>query len=167
MSGQCVTASPPGKQPCRPWENSGLDASRMNSHRGDLGLWVQTPRMARSQIRWELTKWDASPGLIEVAVLLTSELVTNALQFSLRPPRIGDVPSIRVGLWYVPELAVVEVSDANEKPPEMKVADDESEGGRGLYLVQELSSEWSYYYPRKGWKTVYCVIGSRDTVSAS
>jgi hypothetical protein len=25
-------------------------------------------------------------------------------------------------------------------------------------LAEALSREWSWYYPRPGWKTVYCVV---------
>jgi hypothetical protein len=67
----------------------------------------------------------------------------------------------QVTLWNLPELIVIEVSDENEKPPEVQVADQESQGGRGLVIVEALSREWSYYYPRPGWKTVYCVIDAK------
>jgi anti-sigma regulatory factor (Ser/Thr protein kinase) len=147
-------------QPRRPWEHSGLHADQMISHIGKNGISLKTPWMARTMARHLLTEWQATAGLIEIAELLTSELVTNAVRRAPRQPALtGYVPYIALAYWYAPDLAIIEVSDNNEKPPELQVADEESAGGRGLFLVEALSREWSYYFPRKGWKTVYCVIG--------
>jgi histidine kinase-like protein len=125
----------------------------------DFGIWLGTPSMARMMTRYMLSEWLVAPESIDVAVLLASELVANAVVF--RPaarPRDGYVPYITLALRHSAGLAVIEVSDENENPPEPGDPDLESEGGRGLMLVQALSREWSYYHPRPGWKTVYCVL---------
>jgi two-component sensor histidine kinase len=97
--------------------------------------------------------------VIDVAELLASELATNAVRFgSTRRPHGNYVPYMSLELRYADGLVLVEVSDESEKPPEMRIPDQESDHGRGLILVDELSREWSYYYPRPGWKTVYFVI---------
>jgi anti-sigma regulatory factor (Ser/Thr protein kinase) len=125
----------------------------------DFGIWLGTPFMARMMTRHMLSEWQVAPESIDVAVLLASELVTNAVVFRpAAPVRDGYVPYITLALRHSAGLAVIEVSDENENPPEPGVADLESEGGRGLMLVQALSREWSYYHPRPGWKTVYCVM---------
>ena len=125
----------------------------------NFGIWLGTPSMARMMTRYMLSEWQVAPEPIDVAVLLASELVTNAVVFRpAQPVRDGYVPYITLALRHSAGLAVIEVSDENENPPEPGVADLESEGGRGLMLVQALSREWSYYYPRPGWKTVYCVM---------
>ena len=117
-------------------------------------------------VRFLLTEWGAATDLIETAELVTSELVTNAVRFgSIRPVRWSDVPAIGLAVWYLPHLVVIEVSDENEKPPEIQAAGAEAEGGRGLQLVQAMSREWSYYHPRLGWKTVYAVIGESQRAS--
>jgi anti-sigma regulatory factor (Ser/Thr protein kinase) len=150
------------RQARRPWEHSGLRAAEMHSHSGDNGVSLKTPWMARMMVRHLLTEWWADAGVIDVAELLTSELVTNAVCLApVGPERRGQVPYITLAVWYAPDVAVIEVSDENEKPPEVQVPDEESENGRGLLLVEDLSREWSYYYPRKGWKTVYCVVSER------
>jgi hypothetical protein len=150
------------QQTRRPWEHDGLPATQMNGHSGDMGVSLRTPRMARAMVRHLLVEWRAAAGVIDVAELLACELVTNAVCLApVRPERQGYVPYITLAVWYIPDLVVVEVSDENEKPPEIQVPGDGGESGRGLLLVDGLSSEWSYYYPRKGWKTVYCVVGER------
>jgi serine/threonine-protein kinase RsbW len=128
---------------CRPWEHSGLRASQMISHSGRYGVSLRTPWMARTMVRHLLTEWRATAELTGVAELLTSEIVTNAVRFAppVPPARAGCVPYITLGCWYVPGLVVVEVSDENEKPPEMQVPGEESEGGRGLLLIEALSRE--------------------------
>jgi anti-sigma regulatory factor (Ser/Thr protein kinase) len=133
----------------------------MNVHCGDYGATPRTPGMARSMVRFLLAGWQAAAETIAVAELLTSELVTNAVRHGcVRPQQGSYVPRINLALWHAPGLAVIEVSDQNEKPPEQQPADEESVSGRGLRLVECLSREWSYYYPCPGWKTVYCVIGA-------
>jgi anti-sigma regulatory factor (Ser/Thr protein kinase) len=146
----------------RAWEHSGLRASQMRHHSGDTGVSLRTPWMNRRMIRYLLTDWHAPAGLTDTAELVVSELTTNAVRFgSTRAARGSYVPAITLAVWYIPDLAVIEVSDENEKPPEIRAAHEESEGGRGLQLVQSLSREWSYYHPRPGWKTVYAVIGEQ------
>jgi hypothetical protein len=125
----------------------------------DFGMSLRTPSMTRMMVRFILSEWQIASGSIDVAVLLASELATNAVRSGpARPARGSYVPYITVALRHSAGLAVIEVSDENENPPELRVADPESDCGRGLILVQELSREWSYYHPRPGWKTVSCVI---------
>jgi anti-sigma regulatory factor (Ser/Thr protein kinase) len=147
----------------RPWEHSGLAGTGMNHHHGDFGISLRTPWMARSMARLILAEWRVPADTIDVAELLISELATNAIRPDLGWTARGAirVPSITGWLWHIPDLVVIEVSDRNKKPPELQVAEDDSEGGRGLQLVESLSREWGYYY-RRGWKTVYCVIGERN-----
>jgi hypothetical protein len=42
--------------------------------------------------------------------------------------------------------------------PVRRPASPDSESGRGLNMVHELSQQWGSYVPGSGWKTVYCVI---------
>jgi anti-sigma regulatory factor (Ser/Thr protein kinase) len=129
------------------------------SFRIDFGVSPKTPAMTRMMVRFILAEWQVRTEIIDVAELLASGLATNAVRFgSTRRPHGNYVPYISLALRHAGGLALVEVSDESEKPPEMRVPDQESDHGRGLILVDELSGEWSYYYPRPGWKTVYFVI---------
>lgn len=79
----------------------------------------------------------------EVAVLLVSELVTNAIRYG-RPPIILRAAAHGAGLR-------VEVMDNERRPPaahsEAPISPgsgDIREGGRGLLLVQGLSDRWGW-----------------------
>lgn len=96
--------------------------------------------LSRALVRFSLIKWGFRE-LVDDAELLVSELATNAVQASasesvLIRPHIALYPTrLRVAVW-----------DRTHLKPELKEADDEvCEGGRGLLLVDALSSEWGYY----------------------
>lgn len=130
----------------------------------DLAAMPSASFWARRHVQATLKQWEINGEFVDTAELLASELVTNAVRFAadasgLWPqPNPGRVAYVSMTLRHIPGLLVIEVSDQNMNVPEVRECDFESEGGRGLMLVQALSKEWSYYFPRVGWKTVYCVI---------
>jgi anti-sigma regulatory factor (Ser/Thr protein kinase) len=130
----------------------------------DLAASPSAAFWARRQVKAVLSEWRIDPEAIDTAELLASQLVTNAVRFTTDPPGPPRTPNrasvahISMTLRHIPGLLVIEVSDQNMNVPRLKENDPGSEGGRGLMLVQALSKEWSYYFPRPGWKTVYCVI---------
>jgi anti-sigma regulatory factor (Ser/Thr protein kinase) len=82
----------------------------------------------------------------EIACLLGSEVVTNALQHShSRQP--GGM--ITITTTVTTGLVLVEVTDdGGLSEPGFREAEAEdmyAEGGRGLRLVDELSADWGYY----------------------
>ncbi|MFJ1736112.1 ATP-binding protein [Streptomyces sp. NPDC088254] len=93
-------------------------------------------RTARGAVRGQLRGWGLD-SLGDLAALLVSELVTNALRHATGP--IG-VRLIRpAGLDGV---LLVEVSDPLPDPPHERVAELDDEGGRGLQLVASSSRRW-------------------------
>ncbi len=89
-------------------------------------------RTARAVTREQLAAWDLGQ-LSDLAELLVSELVTNALrvashEVSLRLMRVGKL--------------LVEVSDDDHNLPQLRRADEDDEHGRGLALVSNLSPRW-------------------------
>lgn len=73
--------------------------------------------------------------LVEVAVLLTSEVVTNAVLHACSSPRLRVAPTPCGGLY-------VGVGDDSGQPPVLRADDAGALGGRGLHLVSSLSSRW-------------------------
>jgi anti-sigma regulatory factor (Ser/Thr protein kinase) len=100
----------------------------------------------------------------ETAVLLVSELVTNAVRFAGDPRRAPQYPKranasvISLSLRHFRGSLLIEVYDTGDNPPVLSGHDDDAESGRGLVLVNALSKEWSYFFPPGGGKVVYCVL---------
>ncbi|MFF4832841.1 ATP-binding protein [Streptomyces sp. NPDC001315] len=89
---------------------------------------------ARRALRELLRHWG-KPGRSEIAELLTSELVTNALVHTDREALL----TATVG----PDGLRVEVRDFVARRPRLPVPDtDDSTHGRGLVLVQSLADAW-------------------------
>jgi anti-sigma regulatory factor (Ser/Thr protein kinase) len=116
-----------------------------------------SPYAARHKAQDILADWHVSAGDAATALLLISELVTNAARFG-QPAGIPAPAEITLALSRLRDLLVIEVSDQSPELPVRRLAEWDSESGRGLNLVSDLSLEWHYYVPRPGWKTVYCVI---------
>ncbi len=82
----------------------------------------------------------------DVVALLVSEVATNALVHGTGEVRIRVVPGDRV--------LRVEVSDASTDLPALRRASLLDEGGRGVALVEALSSAWGAEHTASG-KTVW------------
>ncbi|MFG2551553.1 ATP-binding protein [Streptomyces sp. NPDC048581] len=82
---------------------------------------------------WGLADWDRTADLL----LCVSELATNALLHGV-PRGRGFLLRVR----YDGDVLRVEVHDSGPGEPRIPEEPDESEGGRGLLLVQELADKW-------------------------
>jgi PAS domain S-box-containing protein len=89
-------------------------------------------RQARALVRNTLRAWQLEP-LVDTAMLLVSELVTNSLRYAHGP--IG-VRMMRGG------TLLVEVSDPLPEPPRARRPSEWDEGGRGLQLVSREARRW-------------------------
>ena len=90
-----------------------------------------------SDARLFVTHWTRAWGygqLIPTAALLTSELVTNAVSHTQQP--------FTVSVDNTGQGVRVAVIDGSSTPPVVRQADEVSEHGRGLHLVDQLASEW-------------------------
>ncbi|WP_440100819.1 ATP-binding protein [Streptosporangium sp. H16] len=93
---------------------------------------ASVPR-ARRLIYGQMTGWGIGEQG-EIALLLVSELVTNALRHAWGP--------IRLAVSYQEGMLRCEVDDANPALPYVRDAHGDDEGGRGLYLLDLLSDRW-------------------------
>lgn len=105
--------------------------------RGDLAAVARV----RAELREMLRHWGG-PGRADLAELLTSELVTNALVHTDRGARItaalGDGPGARVT-----GRLRVEVRDFVSRHPTLRDRPaEDSTSGRGLLLVHTLADAW-------------------------
>jgi anti-sigma regulatory factor (Ser/Thr protein kinase) len=78
----------------------------------------------------------------DVAVLLTSEVVTNTL---LHGGSTGPGEAVTVTVALSDARVRVEVTGRKaDGVPVLRRPDDEAEGSRGLRLVEDLSDRWGY-----------------------
>ncbi len=104
---------------------------------------------ARSQVRAAIRAWDL-PVEADVAVLLASELVTNAIRHEA-----GGTVTLAITCSRG-ELRV-DVHDTSRSLPVLADAPADAEAGRGLMLVATLSADWGIYRTPAG-KAVYFTL---------
>ncbi|MEU2755661.1 PAS domain S-box protein [Streptomyces violascens] len=110
-------------------------------------------RAARQGLRVALESWQLD-SLADTAVLLTCELVTNALLHTGGETLLAARPVRREGGGRALRLSVTDASPAS---PRRRAATDQATSGRGMLLVEELTSDWGVE-PRGNGKTVWCEI---------
>jgi anti-sigma regulatory factor (Ser/Thr protein kinase) len=112
---------------------------------------------ARGQVRAAIRDWGL-PVDQDVAVLLASELVTNAVMHET-----GETVSL--GIRCFRGRLRVDVYDTSHCFPEVTVAAGDAETGRGLMLVAALAAEWGFYRTPGG-KAVYFTLPFDDDHTA-
>ncbi|MFJ9561233.1 SpoIIE family protein phosphatase [Streptomyces fuscichromogenes] len=132
--------------PARPSDDVALIVARTRALGADRVAEWQVPAdpAAVSEVRSRVTRQLARWGLDELSFtteLILSELVTNAI-------RHGRAP-IGVRLLHDRTL-ICEVSDASTTSPHLRYAASTDEGGRGLFLVAQLSERWGTRYTPAG-----------------
>jgi anti-sigma regulatory factor (Ser/Thr protein kinase) len=90
----------------------------------------------------------ARTEVVEAAVLLTSELVTNAVLHAADG-------TINVDVDLDLTAVRVEVADASEERPAPRVAAPDDTSGRGLHLVEAMARAWGVERPREDGKVVW------------
>jgi anti-sigma regulatory factor (Ser/Thr protein kinase) len=106
----------------------------------DLAMVARARQLATQQ----LGAW----GMDELAYateLVVSELVTNAIRYAGGPVHLRLLRD---------EVLVCEVADPSNTQPRLRRARDTDEGGRGLFLVAQLTARWGSRYRRNG-KTIW------------
>jgi anti-sigma regulatory factor (Ser/Thr protein kinase) len=111
---------------------------------------------ARSQVRAAVYAWDV-PVDPDTAVLLASELVTNAI-------RHETSGTITLAVACSCGELRVDVHDSSYSLPVVLEAALEAEAGRGLMLVATLSDEWGFYRTPAG-KAVYFTLAFAPEVA--
>jgi anti-sigma regulatory factor (Ser/Thr protein kinase) len=95
---------------------------------------------ARSLTVRQLTEW----GLEELEMtteLVVSELVTNAIRHATGPIRLRLIRQ---------DVLICEVSDTSNTSPRLRHARTTDEGGRGLFLVAQMTRRWGTRYIAAG-----------------
>ena len=118
-------------------------------------------RLHAKQVLWE---WGVH-AIADTAELLVSELVTNAVKAA---QDIQDKPPVWLRLSASRARLLIEVWDGNTQPPQPQELQDGhpasgDESGRGLFLVEMLSTRWNWYpTQRPAGKVIWCVLDADE-----
>jgi anti-sigma regulatory factor (Ser/Thr protein kinase) len=126
--------------------------------------------VARAHLRAAISSWRLLVD-VDVAVLLVSELVTNAVTHGDDGPGTRGATGGGTAVTMLVRCSAgelrVEVHDRSRDMPvpvSLRVSDD-SETGRGLMLVDTLAADWGYYRTPGG-KAVYFTLPLRNSPGA-
>jgi hypothetical protein len=112
----------------------------------------ESARAAREFTTATLRKWHLDP-LVSEAVLIASELVTNAINHGGQ----AGAPLELTWSYQVSRLILV-VTDRSAEPPVMTVADADAESGHGLQIVGTLAAAWGWTMLGTGEKAVWAAL---------
>jgi anti-sigma regulatory factor (Ser/Thr protein kinase) len=145
-SPQPRTADTP--QPDRDMGNESSPAPRWTTQ------WKTTPppsavRFARDQVTRVLTEWDLGGEAGEPTLLVVTELLSNAMDHAQAP--------IMLTVSFADGSVRVEVQDSAAEPPQLQPHDPWARRGRGLQVVEALSTRWGWTEERVG-KTVWAEV---------
>jgi serine phosphatase RsbU (regulator of sigma subunit)/anti-sigma regulatory factor (Ser/Thr protein kinase) len=137
-----VAHRPGGRDPVLPLRDCGDE------------LWLAaSPANVSHARQWVTRRLDAcgAQDAIDIVVLLTSEIVTNAIVHAQTPLTLRVEP-VEGGVR-------VAVSDGDPEVPAMGEFNLHSSGGRGMALLDTLAEDWGVQVERNG-KTVWFDVGS-------
>ena len=124
-------------------------AAELHAYRVRLTTGPAAAGEARGQVRATVCAWNV-PVDTDIAVLLTSELVTNAIKHGAGGP-------VRLGIQCTRDRLRVEVHDTSPSLPVLMDTAADATDGRGLVLVAALSAKWGAYRTPAG-KVVYFTL---------
>ncbi|WP_314242152.1 ATP-binding SpoIIE family protein phosphatase [Streptomyces kutzneri] len=139
-----------GVRPQEPVDDAALLLARIHALSSDqVAEWeleadLSLVARARELVVGQLSDWQLD-DLGFVTELVASELVTNAIRYAGGP----------VGLRLIRDRVLVcEVSDHSSTQPRLRRARETDEGGRGLFLVAQLTDRWGCRFTSTG-KTIW------------
>ena len=113
---------------------------------------------ARQATRDALAAWRVA-HLEDTAVLIVSELVTNAVRHARTGPLVLALRLEGAGAWLR-----IEVHDADARVPRQRAPDGLDESGFGLLLIEALAGKWGVRQTASG-KAVWAELDARQAVN--
>lgn len=118
---------------------------------------------------WQCAR-PGQPGPLDAGTLALIALPTSPFWARTRDQRgavrrrtreRANASLISLSIRHFRNGLLIEVHDTSSNPPVRSRAAQDAESGRGLMLVEALSREWSYFFPPRGGKVVYCFLEMR------
>ncbi|WP_031078863.1 SpoIIE family protein phosphatase [Streptomyces sp. NRRL S-118] len=118
--------------------------------RDQVATWelADSPEMvgrARSLATGQVGAWGLDGEVAFTTELVVSELVTNAIRYAAGPVQLRLIRD---------RTLICEVSDTGHTSPHLRRAGSDDEGGRGLFLVAQMTQQWGTRYTATG-KTIW------------
>jgi len=129
----------------------------MSDARWQLEPLARSVPEARRCVRMTLSEWGLD-AILDTVVLLTSEVVTNAVLHARTP--------VGVVVRRLNKGVSVEVSDGSRRQPKARLATADATTGRGLALLDQLASTWEVALHANGKTVRFTVTGDRDPWAA-
>ncbi|MGA5166529.1 MULTISPECIES: SpoIIE family protein phosphatase [Streptomyces] len=100
---------------------------------------------ARALATGQVDAWGLDGELSFTTELVVSELVTNAIRYASGPIQLRLIRD---------RTLICEVSDTGHTSPHLRRAGSDDEGGRGLFLIAQMTQQWGTRYTPTG-KTIW------------
>lgn len=110
--------------------------------------------LARRRMAADLSASGVRPDVVDDAQLVLAELVGNAVRHGAGLP--GDLVDI---VWRLDDSVVeMRVTDGGLGMPRRRDAGRGAEAGRGLAIVDALTTAWGFEHPRDGGTSVWAWV---------
>jgi anti-sigma regulatory factor (Ser/Thr protein kinase) len=120
----------------------------------EFGALATAVPCARLHTNTVLHEWGIGE-LADDAVLIVSELVTNAINAS---QSLQEIRPFALCLRSDSKRLIIEVWDHSPREPRPAPTDGKAEGGRGLLVVEALSTRWGYQRTGHSAKVVWAEL---------
>lgn len=111
----------------------------------ELGPDPEEVGRARAAVAEQVGEWGLDDELVFTTELVVSELVTNALRYASGPIQLRLIRD---------QTLICEVSDTGSTSPHLRHAGSDDEGGRGLFLIAQMTLRWGSRHTTEG-KTIW------------
>jgi anti-sigma regulatory factor (Ser/Thr protein kinase) len=123
-----------------------------------LGTRPASVKTGRDFTRATLAEWDM-PALADVAELVVSELMTNALRHGIPSScQLVSEHCVRLRLLAQAPFVMCMVTDPGADIPVLRESGPTSESGRGLNVVESCSVRWGWHLLDDGGKVVWALL---------
>lgn len=118
---------------------------------------TESVKLARDFTAETMRGWQLE-GLIEDAVIIASELVTNAIRHGQVMVGPCGLPQVELAWQRFATRVTCVVTDGSSLPPVLTAADISSESGRGLQVVHALAAAWGWMMVNSTEKAVWATL---------